>query len=104
MNLREFVDVLLSVTDKVYHDEANQEPGEYIVWSEQADKSLRADDGEAEYAYRISVMIFTDKEISSLPKKLRKAFSDNGIAYEDFQTMYYPELKYRQYSTFVEVT
>lgn len=104
MNLHEFVKVLLSVTDRVYQDEANQESGEYIVWSEQADRSLRADDSEAEYGMRLSVMIFTDKPMSELPRKLRKAFSENSIAYEDFQSMYYPELKFRQYSTFVEVT
>lgn len=103
MTLREFKNILLTVTDKVYQDEANQEPHEYIVWSEVGDKSLRADDAEAEIAHRVNVRIFTDSPLSDLPYKLKKAFAKNDIAYEDFQTDYTPELRVRVYSTFCEV-
>lgn len=103
MNLCEFKKVLLSVTDKVYHDEGFQEKGEYIVWTEVGENSLRADDSEAENAVRVNVLIFTDKEYSTLPKKLKKAFEKNDLAFEKFQSMYDSNLKFRQYSTFVEV-
>lgn len=104
MNLCDFVNVLLSVTDRVYQDEANQEPGEYIVWTETSEKSIRADDSEAECAARINVMVYTDKPFSQIPQKLKKAWNANGIAYEDWQTVYDPVMKCREYSTFCEVT
>lgn len=99
-----FVKILLSVTDKVYQDESNQEPDEYIVWSLIGDKSYRADNSEAECALRFNVRIFSkSSDISELPKLLKKAFNKNDIAYEDFVSQYDTEYKYTIYSTFCEV-
>ena len=107
MNLRDFVNVLLSVTDKVYQDEAYEEPEEYIVWTLVSDKSMRADGTATESAMRINVRIFTAKAFSSLPAKLKAMFNDNDIAYEDMQYQFYKNEKtgvsYGIYSTFCEV-
>lgn len=108
MNLRDFVNMLLSVTDKVYQDEAYEEPEEYIVWTMTADRSLRADNGESECAKRINVRIFTADPFTQLPDKLKAALNEYDIAYEDMQYQFVGEtksgLKYGIYSTFCEVT
>lgn len=107
MNLSEFVDKLLTVSEHTYQDEANQEPEEYIVWTLVSDKSMRADGTATESAMRINVRIFTARTFSSLPAKLKAMFNENDIAYEDMQYQFYKNEKtgvsYGIYSTFCEV-
>lgn len=100
----EFVNVLLSVSSRVYHDDANQEAGEYIVWFETSERGLKADNGNAEESIRIAVDVYTNKEFSDIPTKLKKAFNENDIAYEYFVRDYNEDLKYCKYSTTCEVT
>ena len=107
MNLSEFVDKLLTVSEHTYQDESWQDPDEYIVWMLTSDKSMRADGSAAESALRINVRIFTTRTFSTLPDKLKAMLHENDIAYEDMQYQYVKNEKtgvqYGVYSTFCEV-
>lgn len=102
--IERFVEVLLSVCPAVYHDEANQEPEEYMVWRDMSEDGLKADDSEAETSYRIAVDFYTRKEFSNVPKRLKQACDREGYAYERFERNYFEGIKMTQYSTTVEVT
>jgi len=103
MTLKQFRDVLLTVTDKVYHFESSKEK-EYIVWGEIGQKSLRADGNISETGIRIAVDIFTADEYSELPGKLTKALSENDeIFLRDCLTDFEKDTGYIHYAYTCEV-
>jgi hypothetical protein len=83
MTLQGFKDVLLTVTDKVYHLESWQESDEYIVWQELQPKSLRGDNGRLEVIHRAQIDLFTKNEFPEILDKLLVALDANDIAFED---------------------
>lgn len=103
MILKNFRDILLSVTDKVYHFESHEEK-EYIVWHELGAKSLRADDSIAETGARIAVDFFTTAEYSEIPEKLGKALSENDeIFVRDYMIDFEEDTGYIHYTYTCEV-
>lgn len=105
MTICEFVNVLLSCCDAVYHFEANQEKGDYIIWHEIGSKYLHADNRAAEEAVRIAVDFYSKKEFPDVPAKLKCAFNNsNSIAFRGPEIIYQQETKVKQYSYTVEVT
>ncbi len=95
--------VLLHACCNVYHDKAHTEPDEYVVWTEVGENTFRAE-GAAEKADRYAVTVYTKKEYSEIPDKLRNLFSDADYAWEDPMIMYDEQTGYRSYSYTVEVT
>jgi hypothetical protein len=83
MTLQEFKDVLLTVTDKVYHLEAWQESEEYMVWQELQPKSQHGDNGRGEVVQRVQVELFTKKEFTPTLDKLIEVLEKNDIAFEE---------------------
>lgn len=103
MTLKQFRDILLTVSDKVYHLESSKEP-EYIVWHEVGGITLSADGAAAEAAVRIAVDLFTQKEYSELPAKLEQALSaDNQIFLSDSAVDFEPDTGYIHYAYTCEV-
>ena len=62
MTLKQFRDLLLTVTDRVGHGEHFKDGGNYIVWHEVGKIGTNADNAEAESGFRIAVDYFTKKE------------------------------------------
>ena len=59
MTLKQFRDLLLTVTDRVGHGEHFKDGGNYIVWHEVGKIGTNADNAEAESGFRIAVDYFT---------------------------------------------
>ena len=74
MTLEQFRDVLLTVTDEVYHFESHKQ-AEYVVWHEVGRISISGDDSSAESGTRIAVDYFTKDEYSSLPEQFTTVLS-----------------------------
>ncbi len=91
MTLQTLRDTLLTVTDKVYHFEANAEDEKYIVWAEdgQAD-TVWADGKLQQQATTGTIDYFTKEEFDENFDRIQKALSQadisfglNSIQYED---------------------
>lgn len=102
-NCKNLVKILLSCCDAVYHNEANQEKGNYIVWHRIGVRAMNADNGRAEKADRIAVDFFTKEEFPEIPDKLECAFSCNQLAFRGPDIVYHQEMKVTQYAYTVEV-
>lgn len=103
MTLPEFKDVLLTVTDKVYHLESWQEEDEYIVWQEIQPRSLRTDGGRTEVITRAQIDYYTKKEFPELLDKLLSTLDEYDIAFDDPIPDYDPDEKQMRYIIQCEV-
>lgn len=98
MTLEQFRDVLLSVTENVYHFESHKDD-EYIVWHEVGGISLMGDNGTAERGIRVAVDYFTKNEYDKLHEKLESVLSDNDEIYlANKATDFEPDTGYVHYA------
>ena len=102
MTLKQFRDLLLTVSDKVYHNRASKEKS-YIVWHEVGKTGNTADNAQSESGYRIAVDYFTKNEYDSLPDKITALFDNDEIAADDVVIDYEPDTGYTHYAWTCEV-
>lgn len=77
MTLREFRDLLLTVTPEVYHLEALEAGEEYIVWSETGGNALAADGRRSQVVRHIQVDFWTTQEYPTLLETLMETLGSN---------------------------
>lgn len=103
MTLKQFRDLLLTVTDRVSHGEQFKDGGDYIVWHEVGKIGLRAENAESESGYRIAVDFFTKKEYDDTPGRISALFDCDEIAADDPVINFEPDTGYTHYSWTCEV-
>lgn len=104
MRLEKLRDLLLIVTDNVYHLEAYQETdAEYIVWQERGSHSLYGGNERCETAQKVQLDIYTDKEFSDLPERVLQILEENEVACKDPIPSYDVESKRMRYIIECEV-
>lgn len=103
MTLKQFRDILLSITEHVYHFEAHKDD-EYIVWHEVGGISLAGDNKTAEKGTRIAVDYFTKNEYDTLHEKLESTLSEyDEIFLSDYITDFEADTGYIHYAYTCEV-
>lgn len=103
MTLKQFRDLLLTVTDRVCHGEQFKDGGNYIVWHEVSKISNTADNAQSESGYRIAVDYYTKSEYDPLPDKITALFDNDEIAADDVVIDYEPDTGYTHYAWTCEV-
>ena len=94
MTLQEFRNLLLTITDKVYHFEAFKEAlGQYIVWQEIGGSALHGSGQRQEKVKRIQVELYTENEFESLLDELMEALESADVAFEEPVTTYDADTK-----------
>lgn len=80
--LNKMRDLLVSVTDSVFHYVAlpNSLPP-YIVWAEDGDNDLSANDHHAERALTGTVDLYTKQENDPLKDAIEQSFEEAGISW-----------------------
>lgn len=94
--------LLRECCSNVYHFEASQEKGDYIVWREVSTRDLHADDKTCESAIRIAVDFLTLDEYSCVPNHIKMSMSTIG-AVRGPEVIYHQETHRTQYSFTIEV-
>lgn len=87
-----------------YHDVAEKEPEEYLVWTVEGKRTFRADGMQDEAAGQITVDIYTKKEFSEVPERLEMLMdASDEVAYTDPAVGYDIKTGYTHYVYTVEV-
>lgn len=103
MTLKEFRDILLTVSDNVFHHESTKE-NDYIVWHETRFGKLDADGISAQKSVRIAVDYFNTEEYAEIPDKLEEVLESNDEIFLRRHTVIYEtETGYIHHSFSVEV-
>ena len=98
-------DILLSVTEDVFHYEALKKPDKYIVWAEDLEgNSLHTDNKKKIPVIQGSVDYFTKQEFDSKVDEIQKALSDAGISFYLNSSQYEEETGYIHYDWIFEVS
>lgn len=80
--LKTIQEVLLTVTDKVYHYEAMHVSDKYIVWAEDSEgESLEADNYKAEQSIQGTIDYFTKEEFDENVDKIQEVLADSCISF-----------------------
>lgn len=104
MTLEQFRDVLLGITTKAYHYEAQGETTqEHIIWQETGKRALYGDDMRSVTVWEIQVDIYTKEEYSALPEIVLLALEEADIACEDPVITYESETGLTRYTIECEV-
>lgn len=103
MTLKQFRDLLLTVTDRVGHGEQFKDGGNYVVWHEVGKISNTADSAQSESGYRIAVDYYTKDEYDLLPDKITALFDNDEIAADNVVIDYEPDTGYTHYAWTCEV-
>lgn len=103
MNLKQFRNLLLTVTDRVGHGEHFKDGGNYIVWLEVGKIGINADNSKDENGWRIAVDYFTKEEYDTLPDKISELFDKDNIAADNPVIDYEPDTGYTHYAWTCEV-
>lgn len=104
MSLQEFRDILLMVTDNVYHFEAAETTGsEYIIWQETGGRSLHGGNTRRETVKKVQIELYTDKEFSEMPERIMEVLEENDIAFGEPIPGFDPETKMLRYIIECEV-
>ena len=75
-------EILLTVTDKVYHYEAMHVSDKYIVWAEDSEgSSLEADNYKAEQSIQGTIDYFTKEEFDENVDKIQEALTVSCISF-----------------------
>lgn len=75
-------EILLTVTDKVYHYEAMHVSDKYIVWAEDSEgSSLEADNYKAEQSIQGTIDYFTKEEFDKDVDEIQNALISNCISF-----------------------
>lgn len=102
MTLKQFKDLLLTVSDKVYHNKATKESS-YIVWHEVGKIGTNADNAEVESGWRIAIDYFTKEEYDTIPDKISALFDRDDIAADNPVIDFEPDTGYTHYAWTCEV-
>lgn len=82
MTLKQFKNLLLTITDDVFHYEAFGVKDNFIVWAEEAESgSLFADDKKISQTMTGSVDLYSRNEYSPMVKQIQNLFNDNHIPF-----------------------
>lgn len=103
MKLKQFRDLLLTVTDRVGHGEYFKDGSNYIVWHEVGQIETSADNSKAESGWRIAVDYFTKDEYDETPDKISDLFDCDNIASDSPVIDYEPDTGYTHYAWTCEV-
>ena len=94
MTLQGFRDLLLTVTDKVYHFEAYQEvSGQYIIWQEIGARANYGSGCRQDIVKRIQVDLYTEDEFNSVLEELMQVLENADVAFEGPETIYDKDAK-----------
>lgn len=103
MTLKKFRDLLLTVSENVFHYQSTKE-NDYIVWHETSYMPLNADNTSVQNSVRIAVDYFSTEEYSDIPKNLVTLFNSNDEIFLSRHTVIYEEsTEYIHHSFSVEV-
>ncbi len=81
MTLQAIKNLLLTVTDNVYHYHAWEQPDKYIVWAEDSEgNSLHADNQKQVQVIQGTIDYFTKDEGDINVELIQKAMNDNEIS------------------------
>ena len=104
MTLQTIKNLLLTVTDKVYHYHAWEQHDKYIVWAEDSEvDSIHSDDQKQEQAIQGTIDYFTKDEDDTNVEKIQKALNDNEISWSLNSIQYEEETDYIHYEWVFEV-
>lgn len=103
MTLQEFRDILLTVTDKVYHLEAWQEQEEYIIWQETGGRSLYGSGRRCATVKKVQVELYSRKEFTDTLDRLLDTLEEHEIAFEEPIPDFDPDTKKMRYIIECEV-
>lgn len=80
--LKVIPEILLTITDKVFHYEAVKQYDKYIVWAEDSEgSSLEADNYKAEQSIQGTIDYFTKEEFDENVDKIQAALVANRISF-----------------------
>ena len=92
MTLQELRDLLLQITDKVYHFEAAQESsGRYIVWQETGGRALSGSNRRQEVIRDVQIDLYTEEDFDPMVEQILNQLEDAGIAVNEPTTVYDPD-------------
>lgn len=92
--LNNFRDLLLSVTENVFHYEAPKNaPIPHVIWQEVGGHYLHADNTNTESVYDVQLDVYTQNEFDPLIESLLGALKQDDIAFDFPTTEYDNELK-----------
>ncbi len=84
MTLIQFRDLLLSVTEKVFHFEAQGDTDqEHIIWQEEQNRALHGDGKRTELIRHVQVDLYTKAEYPPLLDEMLAALEDAEVAFEE---------------------
>lgn len=80
--LRLIPELLLTITDKVFHYEAVKQYDKYIVWAEDSEgESLEADNYKAEQSMQGTIDYFTKEDMDENVDKIQEALIKSRISF-----------------------
>lgn len=94
---------LLTVTEDVYHYEALKAEDRYIVWAEDGDNPMYADDIMEHQAIQGTIDYFTSMEYDPNVDAIQKALKEARIAFYLNSQLYDDETKKMNYQWIFEV-
>lgn len=98
MNLDEIKKLLLSVTLNTYHQWADTDADEYIVWAEDSESdAVHADNRKELQVLDVTVDVFTRKEYPDIIKRLQNAFNEAGQPFKLLSIQYEEKTGYTHY-------
>ena len=104
MTLEAFEDILLSVTDGVYHFTAPSDLAQdYIVWQETGGKAFYADNMRKEQIRQIQVELYAAEEYPSLLYRLLAVLEEADVAFEEPEAVYGQETGVVRYTVACEI-
>lgn len=103
MTLKQFRNLLLTVTERVGHGEQFKDEKNYIVWHEVRAIGLNGDNCQAEKGYRIAVDYYTKDEYDVNADKITELFNNDEIFADDAVIDFEPDTGYTHYAWTCEV-
>lgn len=96
--------VLLKVTDKVYHYEAFEQSDQYIVWAEDSEaSSVEADNKKQQQTIQGTIDYFTKIEGDTTVEAIQEALNNACISFYLNSVQYEDETKFIHYEWVFEV-
>lgn len=104
MTLTQFKELLLTVTDKVFHFEAQGDTDqEHIIWQEEQNRALHGDGRRTELIWHVQVDLYTKAEYPELLDILLNVLEEADVAFEEPIPDYDTETKFFRYIIECEV-
>jgi len=103
MSLDEIKNLLLTVTINVYHQWAETDADEYIVWAEDGESgAVHADNRKEIQILDVTVDVFTKHEYPDIITRLQNAFNEAKLPFELLSTQYETDTGYTHYEYLVQ--